>query len=261
MKGVNQFNPNTDFVNRWSLSADHIMDEVPDPHELYGKDIPLSTARGNLTYLQFIDLLKALWSKANPEVEFVPMGNREAFKPEKGYIVYSLESKKAASDNLKPRFMEDVISTDKEEFQGTIYIQKFDYLLEFSAVHKEPRTAEEILDAFEDFMMIITPELKYSGVQDLYYNRRITDRDQSRFGGDVAYRTVMYLVMLQKMLVAKRQILESVRLDVRTVTNRCVGMAFDDEYTQVLFADLYRTAPISTEESEVLLDESGDAIE
>ncbi len=249
MEQVEQVNPNTNFINRFNLSA-----EFPPIGDQRPRDDHLRS-RGNLTYLQLIDLIDKLWTRAHPEIEFVPMGNRNKFNAEKGYIVYSLENKKSSADNLKPRFMEDVVQTDSDNFQGAIYIQKFDHLIEFTAVHHDPRTAEEIIEAFEDFMIVLMPEFRYAGAQDIFYSRRVADRDQTRFGQDMAYRSAMYLAILQKMIIIKREVLEAVRLDVRVNTDNP-----GPEANEVMFGEITRLHPITVEGGENLLNEAGNPI-
>lgn len=215
MTEINQVNPNTNYIDRFDLSKEMTPNYDNVTQTPFGHPIDLLRAGGNLTYLQFIDLLSVLWARNNAEVIIAPFGNREKYDPEKGYIIYNLESKKPSENNLKPRFREDVVRTDAGDFQGTIFSQTFDHLIEFTAVHKHPRIAEEILESFEDFMMFVQPNLKYAGVEDFYYTRRVTDRDQTRFGTDLAFRSVMYLARLQKLLIVRPEVLESVRIDVR----------------------------------------------
>ena len=229
----NQINPDTNYVSRFSLGKERAAPLSPEYDVPYGHPSPPLTASGNLTYLQLIDLICYLWGKSNPEVPFVPMGNRESYDPEKGNIVYSLESKRAAQNNAKPQHRQDVVKTDAGDFKGSIYIQSFDHLIEFTAIHYNPRTAEELLESFEDFMMVITPEIKYFGAEEFTYNRRLSGRDQTRFGNDIASRSVMYLAVLQKMIIIRPDILESIRIDVRILREQGTPESNESLFTDV----------------------------
>jgi hypothetical protein len=202
-------------INRFNKGLQDPPFQDPAYQRPFGTELPALRAYGNITYLQLIDIVSNLWEKAHPELKIVPYGSREKFDPEIGYIVYNLDQKVPTQDNTKPRHREDVALTDGGEVEIRVFTQSFMHLIEFTAVHRDPRTAEEILEAFEDFMMIITPEIKAVGAEEFIYNRRIADRDQSRFGADIAARSVLFSAVLQKMIMVRPEALRSIQIEVR----------------------------------------------
>jgi hypothetical protein len=202
-------------VDRFNLGLSDPPKNDPNYNRPFGSELPALRAYGNVTYLQLIDIISNLWEKAHPELKIIPFGSREKFDPEIGYIVYHLNQKVPKANNTKPQFREDVAITDGGNIDLRIFTQSFMHLIEFTAIHYDPRTAEEILEAFEDFMMIITPEIKCVGAEEFIYNRRIADRDETRFGADVASRSVLYSAILQKMVMVQPESLEAIQIEVR----------------------------------------------
>lgn len=204
-----------DILNRFNLSKEAYISD-PDYDKPYGSKLPPLTGYGNLSYPQFIEVIQNLWSRAHSEVAVVPYGNKAKYDPEKGYILYSLENKKPADNNPKPTHRHDIVHFDTGSFEASVFSQSFNYLVQFTAVHRDPVVAERILEAFEDFMMVTAPEIMQAGVSQLFYNRRVSDRDMTRLEEDLAGRAVIYMVTLQKIIVIKPGTLDSIRVDIRT---------------------------------------------
>lgn len=220
-------------IDRFHLGMEKGLKTDPNYDRPYGQPLPALRAFGNVTYLQLIDIVANLWEKAHPELRIVPYGNRNQYDAEKGCIVYNLDQKRPKEDNTKPRFQEDIVITDTGQMTIKTFTQSFVHLIEFTAIHKYPRTAEEILEAFEDFMMIITPEIKSLGTEEFLYNRRLADRDLSRFGQDVASRSVMYTAVLQKMIMIRPEVLEEIQIEVRILREMATP-----EFNEVLFVQV-----------------------
>lgn len=207
---------NTDIVTQnWHLGHQYPGGLDPEYDKPWGYPVPPLKAYGNVTYLQFIDIITQLWERAHPELKLIPDGARDQYRPEVGYIVYHLDNKKSSDNHLKPSMREDLFETDSGQKRGAMFSQSFDYLVRFTAVHKNPRTAEEIITAFEDFMIVIQPQMGMVGVEKFFYNRRVSDRDETRFGSDVASRSSIYLIVLQRLLLIRQEVLEAVKIDVR----------------------------------------------
>ena len=202
-------------IDRFNLSHERTAFTDPEYDRPYGSELPALRAYGNVTYLQLIDIITNLWEKAHPEIQLIPYGSRTKYDSENGYVVYSLEQKRAKENNTKPRMREDVAITDEGRVDIRIFTQSFVYLIEFVAVHPDPRMAEYIREAFDDLMLIITPEIKMVGAEDFFFTRGMADRDQTRFGQDVATRNTMYTAILQRMIMVRPEILESIQIEVR----------------------------------------------
>lgn len=168
-------------------------------------------ADSNVQYLQLIDFIKYLWEKGHPDVCVIPTAPESISDPDKGYIVYGLESRAAQKDFSKPRYMEEIC--DDKVYH--ISMQSFDNFISFSAVHRNPRIAEEIIEAFEDFMIESTAVIKQVGAGEILYSRRYPDREEARIGRDMCVRTVVYRVFLQKIKKVELETIQEVLIEAR----------------------------------------------
>jgi hypothetical protein len=192
-------------------------------------------AENNLSYLEFIALLKKLWQDANPLIPFKPIQSQsyaftttnpefEASQPESTdnpkyleidcMMVYSLELRKPNANEPKMRLREEVVTTGEVNYlvQG----QRFENLIIFSALSKGgPELAESVIEAFEDFMLEYTPVFKRLGVSEILYSRRTPDDEQSRFSEDLDKRSVAYIVVIEKLRAVEIAKIEEIILNVR----------------------------------------------
>lgn len=186
----------------------------PQFQKAYGQPLPRLTANKNATYLQFIDSLAYIWARLHPEIEFRPFADNHTFNPEKGYVVYALVDREPTQNNAKPRHQEVVQDPDNPDKMLAIYSWSFMNSIKFTALHQDPRTAEEIIEAFEDFMIYATPIFLEIGVQSCMYGRRASDEHKTRYGNDLAARSLIWMVGTQKILTAELDKLNEILLEV-----------------------------------------------
>lgn len=180
--------------------------------KVWGEPLPVLQHPANINYPQLIMLIGQLWDSLNPEISFVPYGGPQSFDPERGYIIYTLDNRKPSIDNTKKRIREIRQDPNDPTKQYYIFVQTFDNLIGFTAIHKDPIVAEELIEAFEDFMTQVIPILLKNGVQSVVYNRRTHDEHRSRYGEDISARVVQYLIQLQKILVAETRVLDEIEV-------------------------------------------------
>lgn len=183
---------------------------TPDMDVYYHQKAPRIQARGNLTLLEYIDLIEYLWKKGYPEIIYQPMGAKKTWDPERGYIVWELESRVPKENNVKPRHQQVYDHPEDSNRKISIWTQSFNNLIGFTALHQNPRTAEEIIEQFEEFMIEATPILKELGIEELLYSRRISDRTEKRFGEDLSARTVLYMATTQRVIPVEQHKLNEI---------------------------------------------------
>lgn len=176
---------------------------------------PLQAAR-NLSYLDYIDLIEFVWGLAHPEIIFGPIKPDKTYDPEKGYLAYSLENRVTAQNNTKPRPRQEVDHPENPQERIGIWTQSFNNIISFTALHRNPRVADEIIESFEDFMIEATPLFKHLGIEEMVYGRRISDDHEKRYGEDIAARTVYYSVTTQKVLLINQSKLQELVQAVTT---------------------------------------------
>ena len=236
---------------------------------------------GNLTYLDFIRLVKMLWEQSYPLYPILPMSiNREssvsyadstnvwkaktvgdtglynqtvnigasassgvsdvASAPNDtvpgvgeypAIIGYHLELRKSHTTEPKPRMRQNIVSPGNNHY--TIYGQRFQNIVGFTAMCKVGTfqgpngettrddldasvLCDQVIEAFEDFMIEYTPILKAAGASELVYSRRLADSEINRAGNDIHKRTVTYMLTTEKTYAIKNERIEKIAVDART---------------------------------------------
>lgn len=170
-------------------------------------------AEGNITYLDFIRLVKEMWAEVHPDIPIWPtQGSQYAQYP---CIVYGLETRTTFQNESKKRYREERKQTSEGK-NTLIYGQRFQNIIRFSVItKKDPDLAEIIIELFEDFMENYTPVFKRLGVSDFFYARREPDDEGTRSGDDVSIRSVSYLVILEKMWTKEVDQIEQIVTNAR----------------------------------------------
>lgn len=232
---------------------------------------------GNLTYLEFIALVKKLWEESYPTVPIFPLGvNKETIYTYSdpnisnngldqvtpsprlsgldefpAIIGYSLELRKTHSIEPKPRMRQNILSNNV-----TIYGQKFQNVISFSVMSKvgtfqgsDSSTTrddldaavlcDQIIEAFEDFMLEYTPIFKAAGASELVYSRRLSDSEMSRENKDLHKRVVTYMLTTEKTFAIRNERINKIAIDVRT------WMAYEKEILQSLATPNYEDITIN----------------
>lgn len=214
---------------------------------------------GNLSYLEFIGLVKKVWEESYPTIPILPSGiNREtsstysdtmgsstkvseisssppssssglaALDEFPAIIVYSLELRKTHTTEPKPRMRQNVLANTV-----TVYGQKFQNIVSFSVLTKVGTfqsnnitttrddldasvLSDQVIEAFEDFMLEYTPIFKAAGVSELVYSRRLSDSEINRDGKDLHKRTVTYMLTTEKTFAIKNDRIQQIAVDART---------------------------------------------
>lgn len=185
------------------------------PNNRYGQYLEPLKKPGNIGYLQLIDLIALLWARAHPEIKFGPLGDSNLYSSQLGYITYSLEQKSPSGNETKPKQIEAIDDSEDINKKIIIFKQSFNHLIKFTAWHKNPRIAEEILEAFELFMLENTKHYHTAGIENLFYSRRYKDQMNERTGEDISSRSVSYLAVLQQVLYVSQEKLKEVEVIVQ----------------------------------------------
>lgn len=156
---------------------------------------PLKADR-NLSYREFIRLVRSLWEEAHPDVPIrATQGKKFAKYP---VIVYALEDRQTHSDEPKFRYREHIRTEDDNDL--VIWGQRFRNIVSFTVITEtDPELAEQIIELFEDFMSEYTPVFKRLGASEFIYARRLPDNDQNRVSEDVTTRAVAYYLTTEKL--------------------------------------------------------------
>lgn len=141
--------------------------------------------------------MKTLWAEAHPDIPIRPV--QGALYEQYPVIVYGLEMRKPHQNEPKQRYREQHYTSVAQDNNVIIYAQRFDNVITFSAItQNNPEMCELLIETFEDFMHEYTPVFKELGVSDIFYTRRLPDREVTKKDEDTEERAVAYLVVLEK---------------------------------------------------------------
>jgi len=174
-------------------------------------------ARGNLSYLEFLHLVKRTWEEVHPDIPMIPAGGG---KPAKyPCIYYGLDLRKTHPSDPKVRHRESMEGDDGEAL--IISGQRFQNIVKYTVASETTSAggvdqADRIIEEFEDFMMEYTPAFKELGASELVYSRRYSDHEDNRQGLAVVTRAVAYLVTTEKVTKTEYGKLKQIVIDART---------------------------------------------
>jgi hypothetical protein len=214
---------------------------------------PLQAA-GNLTYIEFIAVVKLLWENLHPDIPIVP--TQPAQYSTYPCVVYGLELRKAHTTEPKPRSRQ-VISNDK-----MVFGQKFQNVVSFTVTTKMmggadhsnrydgAEVADSLAEVFEDFMLEYTPVFKRLGASEFIYARRLADSEENKNNTDIIKRTITYMLTTEKLIITSVGIIEQIAIDVRTHMAYEHELLYDPddggtpnfEGTEVNIIDLYQSS-------------------
>jgi hypothetical protein len=214
---------------------------------------PLQAA-GNLTYIEFISVVKLLWENLHPDIPIVP--TQPAQYSTYPCVVYGLELRKAHTTEPKPRSRQ-VMSNDK-----MVFGQKFQNVVSFTVTTKMmggadhsnrydgAEVADSLAEVFEDFMLEYTPVFKRLGASEFVYARRLADAEENKNNTDIIKRTITYMLTTEKLIITSVGIIEKIAIDVRTYMAHEKELFYDPddggtpnfEGTEINIIDLYQTS-------------------
>ena len=215
---------------------------------------PPLQAAGNLTYLEFISVVKMLWENLHPDIPIVP--TQAAQYSSYPCIVYGLELRKSHTTEPKPR------NRQTSDNNYMVFGQRFQNIVSFTVTTKMmggadknnryagAEVADSLAEIFEDFMLEYTPVFKRLGASEFVYARRLADSEENRDNTDVVKRTITYMLTTEKLIITSVSVIEKIAIDVRTY------MAYEKELlitkdetstpnysgTEVNIIDLYQNA-------------------
>lgn len=173
------------------------------------KNSPPLKAEGNLSYLEFIALVKHMWEESHPDIPFFPtQGKQYAKYP---CIVYGLEYRKTVSNESK---MKQRLQDLNPIYNNLIVSgQRFENYVSFSVHSQDPYLSEAIIEEFESFMLEYIRVFKRLGLSEILYGRRLSDREDNRKDSDIAVRSVAFLVTTEKITVSEYERIEKITID------------------------------------------------
>ena len=201
----------------WTLKPGHVSFNDPeyDGANPYFPAPPL-TAFGNIQYLEMIDLIKEWWEGTHPEIEVQGIQNDEVYNPDHAYILHTLLDRRAHERTPKPKLHKEVL----DSAEGKVYListMSFVNIVQFTAVHRDPKIADRIIEEFQSFILFeATPILKKLGIEDIRFGNRMKDSTIEMKGEDLSARHVTFRVVAQEVLYSTLGRLEELYIIAQT---------------------------------------------
>lgn len=181
-------------------------------------DSKLLKADKSASFYDFITMIDKIVTKTLSEynVEFIPDEGKIVYlsndeKLDHPIITYKLKERKPKGE-LKPRirehFMED--KGDSNSRIGEIYGQRFKCHLQFNIFASEYKTCNEIMDKFEDLMIIYAGYFKKNGVGEIIFDKQYTDEDFKHLRQTLSIRNLCYYVEIEKLTVIMRESIKTI---------------------------------------------------
>lgn len=172
-------------------------------------------SRRSLTCSGFFELLSSLWAKCGytePIIKWHPMEQWEQYP----VVVYRLMERRPAEGIVerKPRHRETVVDPNNPGQYVLLMGQMFDYFVQFNVMAKSNDEADDLLDKFETFILTYTPFFKENGVNQIWFERQLSDDVITSWRDPVFVRSVIYRLRMEKIVPVVVGQLSQVNIDV-----------------------------------------------
>lgn len=133
-------------------------------------------------------------------------------KIEHPYILYHIINCKP-KDELKPREREEIMEVSDDENSrrpGRIFGKRFVAIVQFDILASDYRTADKVMNKFEEIVFNYTSYLKENGIAEIFLKQRLTDRDLDIYRQSLSIRSLQYYVEVEKLLAKFDGIVEDI---------------------------------------------------
>lgn len=198
-------------------------DNCQIPHGGTAKD--MQRADKNASLYDFLDMTAKIVDYAMSEykVTFLTDEQENILKdPEIPFdnpcISYRVKHRKPKNE-YKPIVREEIVEHDENNEQriGYVYGQFFDCIVQFNIFASENKTANKVMEKFEELMIAYAGYFKKEGVSDLYFKEQVTDEEYNNFRETLSVRNIRYYVQIDKLTVIFNRRLDDVEIIGDTV--------------------------------------------
>ena len=135
-------------------------------------------------------------------------------------ITYKLVSSKPSSfgrdREIKPR-LRDTQQVDRSYVD--FYAQRVDHIINFEIWAADGKTADEVVETFEDLIAEHTGEFKEAGVVEIIWLGQQNDKQTARWSVDLMNRTVSYLIVLDRTTIVKHGAVNDIDINADVYDN------------------------------------------
>lgn len=193
-----------------------------------GTAVNMQRAKKNSSLYDFFDMLALIvdYSMKDLKVEFLTNEQENILTdPEITFndpkISYKVISRRPKNE-YKPIAREEIVECDEHNEQrfGMVYGQFFDCIVQFNVFASENRTANKVMETFEELMLSYAGYFKEQGVVDLYFKEQVTDSEYNNFRETLSVRNIRYYVQIEKLMVIFNRRISDINVYGESVKNK-----------------------------------------
>ena len=199
------------------------VDNCKIPHGGTAKD--MQRASKNASLYDFLDMTAKIvdYAMSDYKVTFLTDEQENILKdPEIPFdnpcISYRVKYRKPKNE-YKPIPREEIVECDENGNQrmGYIYGQFFDCIIQFNIFASENKTANKVMEKFEELMIAYAGYFKKEGVSEIYFKEQVTDEEYNNFRETLSVRNLRYYVQIDKLTVIFNRRLDDIEIIGDTV--------------------------------------------
>lgn len=188
---------------------EHSKKRIDDRNDSFSKYDRYTSTKSCSLY-QFVSMLQKITERTiakkrsiifSPEEGKIPV---ESFSEQLNstYITYKLLSRKPLKE-LTYRFREPIVEYDEHGRalrQGEVLGQKQEVYIQFDFFSSKVTEVEEVMNEFEENMMLYTGHFMKNGVGKIIFHEQLTDEKLNNFRQSTSVRSLVYYVELEKLI-------------------------------------------------------------
>lgn len=169
----------------------------------------------------FIKMVDKMISKTMKDlkVSFIPDDQNKRIRDQgekinEPYITHKVTNREPDGE-LKPRIREQITENghDKSDNrQGEVRGQRFICDVQFNIFATEYKTAQEIMQRFEENMFKYSYYFMQNGVQQLLFKRQFEDKNYSVFRENISVRNLLYTVTIEHLIAGFNSEIEDISI-------------------------------------------------
>jgi len=174
------------------------------------RETPRLQSKIGATLPDFIEMVAKIVSKAAKERNVI-------FEPDEGarpqvdqhlslnepHIYYEVLSRVPCME-LKPRERQEILDTDDKGVsrKGRVWGQRFECHVQFNILAGDYKTADKVMELFEDLIFNFTSYFKKNGVAEILFEGQATDHNLDAYRQALSVRSLQYCVWVEKLHAA-----------------------------------------------------------
>lgn len=200
-----------------NLNFQQTMDKLWDYMQILGNDLRFCPAYPDYILALRADLPESMRpTMAVPVNEFQKTVTYKIVRKEPGHVAGGPAF--GPMKETKPRLRDPFVKSEGSDDESyEIYGQRFENLVQFDCWAKSNREAEELIEWFEDFLLVIAGPIKKAGLAELKYWARREDQSIAQWKTPLQVRTLVYYLVTEKLIRVKHGLIKTITVGLERI--------------------------------------------